>query len=359
MCGLFGGCGNSLIDIERDYITELGVISQLRGTHSTGIAAVARSKGAFDISVFKDVCHSTDFFERDRVWKYLKDAHPHIIAGHCRAATIGEINHENAHPYNMGAIVGMKNGTVSKVRGQQKDETDSKALLRILQDEGVQAVVDEAKGGGYALVWIDSRDKSLNFLRNIGRPLYIMEGPGVRYWASEFAMLEFLRLRHNFDRLKFTISMLPAGSHYRYSMTDPMNAPKITEYKPTEKKGFIRAHAPSPKTSVPVTKKYEPMSADEALRQEKYGIRSQSGSPFQIYAFRGKKISAAKVRQVLSKGCANCGEIISLSNVEDSYFFSKKHYVCKDCTDDETASRLGAVELHQCRLEMGDCNGSC
>lgn len=132
-CGLFGGAGPHLDKAAVDRIFQLGIVSQLRGIDSTGILSCFREDGKIHFKIIKDVMHSTDFLNSRKIRGHFEDKKPFVIAGHCRAATVGAVNYDNAHPFGLGKILGMKNGTVPSIRGKKPDETDSKAMLRIIR----------------------------------------------------------------------------------------------------------------------------------------------------------------------------------------------------------------------------------
>jgi hypothetical protein len=373
MCGLFGGAGPHLDKAAVDRIVQLGIVSQLRGLDSTGILSCFREDGKIHFKIIKDVMHSTDFLNSRKIRGHLEDKKPFVIAGHCRAATVGAVNYDNAHPFGLGKILGMKNGTVPSIRGKKPDETDSKAMLRIIQDEGVEEAVRASSGGGYAVVWADSRDLSLNFLRNIGRPLYIMTTGDAIYWASEYDMLHFVRSRTGmaYDK-NCCIECVPTGVHRKYILTDVTKGYKDIEIKerralpynvgqkPTEKATtIVVSEVPKAQPSVPITIK-KPAPAETALYSR--GNIKDDQSIFKIQGFKGKCMKPAKAKKVFERGCAYCNHKISLKDAGQASMMSNTEWLCMACSNDPLARlAVGAHnrELYRCKIIDGDTHGSC
>jgi hypothetical protein len=114
------------------------------------------------------------------------------LIGHCRKRTLGEINYENAHPFQHGTLTGVHNGSLRGIIGMPyvKDfGTDSEWLYYMASQEGMETVLEAIDFCG-ALVWWDSSDDTLNFFRNDERPLYVTysEDTKVMLWASEQGM---------------------------------------------------------------------------------------------------------------------------------------------------------------------------
>src|SRR5688572_5728369 len=108
MCGLFGAISTTLMPEELDRVTQLGIISQLRGVDSTGTVSAIRGKdGRIGFKTIKHLGNASNYFDSVEVYNHFRDHKPFMVAGHCRAATIGNVTGDNAHPYNMGKIIGM------------------------------------------------------------------------------------------------------------------------------------------------------------------------------------------------------------------------------------------------------------
>lgn len=207
MCGLWGVVGDGLDRNDIDCFKDLGIISALRGLDSTGIVAVSRGKkNRFNIHYKKDATDPINFlFWSKEVSAVLNDSHKKFaLLGHTRAATIGDVTKDNAHPFHKGSIVGMHNGTITNLGN--KNKTDSEELYELIAEKGVERAIKELDSDdpAYALVWVDGKKETLNFLRNYKRPLYYMisKGRGLMFYASEKEFLDLINIRSSkiFDK---------------------------------------------------------------------------------------------------------------------------------------------------------------
>lgn len=201
MCGIFGGFSHYLNESEVDNIRTLGAISYPRGIDSVGMA-IAHKKSAKS---------STHEYFMDKVvsdpWGYLyhpattkllrKTNNIKTIIGHVRSATVGEVTRDNAHPYQVGNIIGVHNGTINSLRTQ--GTTDSHVLYRKIAEFGAKVAINSLTDGTYALVWFDKSNNTINFARNEQRPLWLMSSKsgGTTYFASERIFLNYIDAREN------------------------------------------------------------------------------------------------------------------------------------------------------------------
>lgn len=361
MCALWGGASSVLSDVEIERIKQLGVVSQLRGIDSTGMLSCYHKNNKVNFKITKEVTNASNFIYSLDFERQMKETRPFLIAGHCRAATIGSIDYSNAHPYNLGKIVGMKNGTIPFVPGKKHDETDSKALFRILQEEGVEEMAKVADKGGAALVWADTRDFTLNFYRNIGRTLCIMTTPAAIYWASEYGMLALIRDRTGVNYNTAKTEAVPVETHIKYNILrihkDPVSTkidvrPVKSYFLPPapEKEETLIIEKPKSETSVPLVK---PPVANENTEPE--------GVPFRIVGYRGLSMKPHVAKAILSHGCANCAAKVAIKDISEVKMFGKKAWLCSKCSEDPFAvMQVGAhnKELYQCNIIMGKSHGN-
>jgi len=202
MCGLVGMAGDLKY---RDEATmrKLLLLDYLRGTDSTGLAAIGRD---YTTTISKVASHPIDLFDSVKFRSALTGATSHAFIGHNRAATRGAVNAANAHPYEYKHIVGAHNGTLDSASWQrlegavgEKFGTDSNAIFAAIADLGIEETLKlmeegaNSSTGAWALVWYDGKAHTLNFLKNKHRPLYIgnSKDGDLIMWASEWEMIDY------------------------------------------------------------------------------------------------------------------------------------------------------------------------
>ena len=189
MCGIVGVAGE-VGGKEEGVFKCLLEIDTIRGPHSTGILGVdARGQ----TSVVKKVGTPWDLYEY-KAFDEIFRKRLTVLLGHNRRATKGKINSVNAHPFEHDHITGVHNGTLrnqSLLIDHQKFEVDSDNIFHSMSMIGVDDTV-KSLCGAFALVWYDSEQETMNFVRNTERPLYICmsENRKTIFWASESWMLE-------------------------------------------------------------------------------------------------------------------------------------------------------------------------
>jgi hypothetical protein len=115
------------------------------------------------------------------------------------------VNDLNAHPFQFGNITGAHNGTLTQSTWKALEEAsgvtttvDSAAIFACINAIGIKDTINlmekgrTSKDGAWALVWHDSEDNTINFLRNEHRPLWMAYSKGYKklLWASEWPMLQ-------------------------------------------------------------------------------------------------------------------------------------------------------------------------
>jgi hypothetical protein len=234
MCGLFGGYSSSLTPEERSVVQTLMIFNFARGEDSTGMCdyvpnprSVNPNESAFRF--WKSTANPMDFARTK--WKQADDdrwkkAQPRVIAGHSRAATRGKVIQNNAHPFYHKPIIGMHNGTIyGPFHNHLKFDTDSEALYANVAEMGIRETIFDLKSAhsvAYAMVWIDCRLKTLNFLRNDKRPLHFARqgnNGATLFWSSEALQLE-LATSYLKDAEKWEIMEVPVNKHYSFDLTE-------------------------------------------------------------------------------------------------------------------------------------------
>lgn len=188
MCGIVGFAGGLGVKHERAF-AELLIMNQLRGFDSVGVAKLGYSRLP---EVQKDIVDPVSFINSNPYIKMLKGLN-RVLIGHNRAATQGTITAENAHPFSHNHITGVHNGTLTYRRDLEeyaRFPVDSDNLYYHMSVKG-EADLWTKLFGAASLVWWDSKEETLNFLRNKDRPMYLAydKEHTVVCWASEYYML--------------------------------------------------------------------------------------------------------------------------------------------------------------------------
>lgn len=227
MCGLVGIAGK-LAYKDEAVMKRLLVLDVFRGIDATGLAAV-RKNG--DVHISKLSSHPFDLFEMPSFKTALNGLVSSAFIGHNRAATVGNKTTFNAHPFHFGSIVGAHNGTLGSENVRILDDilgekypVDSMSLIAAIDKVGVEEAISklhegkDGTTGAWSLVWFDSNDNTVNFLRNKHRPLYygFNEECDRIYWASEWEMIQAATTLSNYTHEPFV-----DDEGYKYFATTP------------------------------------------------------------------------------------------------------------------------------------------
>ena len=185
ICGLVGVVGNiTLKDV--NAFKEMLVLDSVRGYDSVGVFSLKKNGEEQLVKSVDAVANAleTKKFIRATTGEFR------VLIGHNRAASVGSVNINNAHPFDFEHIVGAHNGTLTGWKFDLEDskqfEVDSECLFHNINKKGIEHTYGKAEGA-MALSWYDRRDQSVNLLRNDERPLYVAtnKAKDVYYWASE------------------------------------------------------------------------------------------------------------------------------------------------------------------------------
>lgn len=246
MCGIVGMAGN-LNSSTNKMFNNMLIFDQIRGSHSTGVAVVPSISS--EVSVEKDIGSPANLweYESSKLFDskgYLKNI-PKVVIGHNRSATVGSITVENSHPFQFEHITGVHNGSLTYYRdleGHNTHEVDSQAIFDTISKKGIDHCWESFYGAA-CLVWWDSKEGSLNIIRNDQRPLCIAysEKEDAVFWASEEWMIIVAAGRNNVnlkknENGKTVIAIPTAGTLYKYTPTN-LTCP-LTEVRELKKKTY-------------------------------------------------------------------------------------------------------------------------
>lgn len=209
MCGLTGIAGTGIQQVDLDILSNLATISALRGTDAAGIMQ-GRTTPYHRVNkttvLVEKMANDINYFQYYNKWhpqgnkEAFKGLGNNFFAVHCRSATKGSYSKANAHPFDVGRIVGMHNGTLHDRRYEDKERTDSELLLKDMSERGEKQVLEGLISGwdAFALVWIDRETGYLSFANNGERDLFYCysDRRSVIYWASETWMLRAILARN-------------------------------------------------------------------------------------------------------------------------------------------------------------------
>lgn len=173
MCGIVGLIGDTSSIAARNMFKMMLFFDTIRGKDSTGVIRV-ESNG--EVSTVKDAVTAERFLEYRTVDNFLSPRNDAAaLIGHNRAATVGGVNPNNAHPFTYGDITMVHNGTLRNehvLTKYREFDVDSEMFTAEIDIQGLEKTISEVKGA-YAIVYHDKRDNTVNILRNSERPLHM------------------------------------------------------------------------------------------------------------------------------------------------------------------------------------------
>jgi hypothetical protein len=219
MCGIVGVMSryaNGLSLSQVDTFQEMLFVDQLRGRHGTGMFWDTKKKKS---NIIKGPIPSHEFLACDNVQKAFKEIFQEasFIVGHNRHATRGAHTFENTHPFRENHITLIHNGTLHTHKHMKDVEVDSHAICHSMGEIGEIPTIEKLDGA-FALVWFNSKDKTLNFIRNSERPLHLIETLGGWFFSSELGLAEWILKRNKLSISKS--EMIETGLLYTYSVYD-------------------------------------------------------------------------------------------------------------------------------------------
>ena len=188
MCGLFGIVFQYEVKpTVREMKTAIKVFETMavfsagRGTDSTGIAIIGKDGG---YSTYKGVAPSYQMVS-DREWgETMEDADvaTHMLMGHTRFATTGDITLANVHPFVVtekqppDLLIGAHNGVISNHKKFGTSKCDSHNIMQSLSKTPTNKwkdILDKLEGSFALTIYRD--DGTIALARNSDSPLMVMD----------------------------------------------------------------------------------------------------------------------------------------------------------------------------------------
>jgi hypothetical protein len=222
---------------DSEIFQQLLYIDALRGWDATGVFGVTKL-GNIDIkkqaAAAGHFCMTKQFddFKKKIISEYQ------MIVGHNRKATHGEKKHIDAHPFwdKEEKICLVHNGMISNHKDFCKDSTiDSAAIANALAKDSVEGVIENIIGA-FAFIWYNIEEKTLFFIRNEQRPLYIIETNATYLLGSEVQMLQWICER-NQETIKHA-SLVKENTLFSFSL-EKRELVEVTEIKAKKKETYI------------------------------------------------------------------------------------------------------------------------
>jgi len=190
------------------------ISDMFRGMDSTGSFAVNKHG---NLKLIKDASPAPFFINKKEAQKYFDNfvSDYHIVVGHNRKATIGNIESTTAHPFIEGNICLVHNGTLQNHYKLANRVVDSNAIAAHINEQGYKSLLKNIEGA-YALIWYNAEEKTLYFTRNAERPLHLVETAERIFLASEPKMLDWILDRN--DLTKYTIQNVPTDKVFKFNL---------------------------------------------------------------------------------------------------------------------------------------------
>lgn len=221
MCGLISilaKTASGFYTADKDIFNQLLYADVLRGSDATGVFGVKRNG---NLDMLKQAAPAGWFlaskqYNQDFQSKIVSDYQ--FMVGHNRKATHGERKDVDAHPFYTEPICLVHNGMISNHKELCKESTvDSNAVCNAFAEGNFKEVLKGIEGA-YAFIWYNIKDKTLYFIRNDKRPLYIIETNNTYILASEKEMVVWICSRNN-QAIKGIRSVEP-GTLYSFDLAD-------------------------------------------------------------------------------------------------------------------------------------------
>ena len=240
MCGIVGLISYASRGVSSwEYKVFMNMLynNAVRGMHGTGLFAVNDEGLASRVKVGGPPHQLFATKEYEQVERFIERKDVRFLVGHNRYATKGNKITAHAHPFRDEHIVLVHNGTLENYRhlpDAKKYEVDSELLCHAIAIDGVEKTISSLEGA-WTIVYWDAKEKTLNFLRNDQRPLYMAWHKAERMFAfaSEEDMLHWCMRRNGF--YSYEMDEVPEDMLLSFPLEDPSYGNKEKDILPKAK----------------------------------------------------------------------------------------------------------------------------
>lgn len=246
MCGILGVITKTgITNAQEKYLIQGLYADALRGFHSTGIAGITKGN---TVQVVKKAMNAYDFISHKSFDTFMTRSASHrAYIAHNRHATQGDINNNNAHPFTIGDITMVHNGSLrAKWRLPNGNDftVDSEAICSSLSTHGPEETIKLLEGS-FAIVWYNRAEQKIYMARNAERPMALgtLENGDVLF-ASEEGMMNWIAERNNINIVENY--ELDVGHILEFDLTgkrmDDWDTYEVELYKPAPIVPVTRRH---------------------------------------------------------------------------------------------------------------------